>query len=260
MRLNTLALATATVMVAGALGTKAEPLFPYLDPVRTAVAEQLAGQPAGTKSRVVLARTLKLLDAPGKPTLAKDLKLLSVVGPALMKTSGSNSFYGPLNSAVDHYLVHVMAAADASSVRLAAAPPSQQQAAAQASLQSLNTLLAAINETSDPSKACKLLGRTAAMLASTDKLIDKALNRSSSTTDTSGQSNESSSSGLSWLVVSAPGATSSQTLGYVQMSGSQPQVLNPPYGQTGVDTIPTTGGLRVTIYGTDDGWGYTIRW
>ena len=230
MRIKTLALAVVTL--AGALGTEATPLFPYLETVSVAVADQLARQPADPKSRAIMAKTLRRIDAPGKPSLAKDLKLLSVVGPALMKTSESNAFYEPLNSAVDRYLVHVMAAADLSSTKLAAAPPSPQQAAAQASLQSLNTLLAAINETSDPAQASKLLWRAATKLASTDKLIARATNPPPSTKSSTGQAGETSDSGFSWMVVSAPGAS----------------------------TTSTTGGLRVVVHGSDEGWSYLIRW
>jgi hypothetical protein len=226
--------ALAVLMVAGILRTDAATLFPYLDPVRVAAADQLARGPADAKTKAALTRTLRLTDAPGKPTLAKDLRLLSILGPALMKSSAAGSFHEPLNSAVDHYLAHLMAAADQSAARLSTTPPSQQQTAAQARLQSLNTLLAAINETTDVAKACRLLGRAGPKLKSTDKLIAKAMNPTASGQSTAGGGSETSDSGLTWMVVSTSGAGSSDAA--------------------------YSSGLRVVVFGGNDGWNYMIRW
>lgn len=232
--MRVIARALAVLMVAGILRTDAATLFPYLDPVRVVAADQLARSPADAKTQAALTRTLRLIDAPGKPTLAKDLRLLSILGPVLMKTSAASSFYEPLNSAVDRYLVHLMAAADQGATRLATTPPSQQQAAAQASLQSLNTLLAAINETSDVAKACQFLGRAAPKLASTDKLIARAMNPTASGQSGAAGGTETSDSGVSWIVISTTGAASSDAV--------------------------YSSGLRVVVSGGDDGWKYLIHW
>ena len=229
------ALALAAWSLVGVWGAEAAVLYPYLDGVRTAAAAQLAAGPADAKTRSALNRTLRLIDAPGKATLAKDLKVVSVIGPTLMKTSVADSFYAPLNSAVGLYLARLMAAAELRATNIAALPSSQAQAAAQASLQSFNTLLAAINATSDTAQACKLLGRVAPRLAATDKLIAKASNQTSSTQSVNSQDSDSSDDGVSWIVISGSGTA----------TGGD-------YGQS--------GGLRVVVAGGDNGWRYLISW
>lgn len=242
MKLTLVALVALTIF-AGA-SVRGSTLYPYLDPVRAEVARQLEqatnGTPADVKLAATLQRALRALDPLGPGTLMDDLKLLREVGTALCKTSISNPFAGPLDSAVNSYLLVLLDAAARSEAALATAPPSNQRAVAQRSLESVYLLLDAADRTPDLRQAARLLVRAASRLAATARLISKATATAPSTAGATGVVSGGTDGALGWAFSST--------------SATTPGTSQPVSNSTG------GGGLTVGVSGSSTGWNYMIRW
>jgi hypothetical protein len=245
MKLALVALVALTIF-AGA-SVRGATLYPYLAPVRAEVARQLNqatnGTPADAKLATILQRALRALDPLGPGTLMGDLKLLRVVGTALCNTSISDAFAGPLDSAINSYLLVLFDDAARSEDALATASPSNERAAAQRSLESAYLLLDAADQTPDLRRAPRLLVRAANRLAVTARLVSKATAAKPSTAGATGVVSSGADGELRW----AFSTTSATTPGT-----SRP--VRDGTGGTG------GGGLSADVSGSSSNWNYMIRW
>jgi hypothetical protein len=169
----------AMLVLLGTLTSNATPLLPYLDPVRTAITNELTIQsntlPLDKKLITKLNAALKLIDRPGATNLLKDAKLLAALVPPLTKSSVSNVFAPLLDQAVDNYLAVLLSAAEGASNSLTVAFPSGVHRSADKALLALSTIMSNAQYTADLLAAAKLVSKGVAKLNQVNVLVTKSL-------------------------------------------------------------------------------------